>query len=80
MVVSTKSTISYESSEKYPLEKEVYVDEFEIGTPKKREQGRSKSATKIRVVITIENRDGKPDRGYAKVIEDYSCKSLSPIF
>ncbi len=68
------------SSEKYPLEKEVHVDEFEIGTPKKGEQGRSKSATKIRVVIAIENRNGKPGRAYAKVIEDYSCKSLKPIF
>lgn len=68
------------SSEEYPLEKEVHVDEFEIGTPKKGEQGRSKSVTKIRVVIAIENRDGKPGRGYAKVIEDYSCKSLKPIF
>jgi len=68
------------SSEKYPLENEVHVDEFEIGTPKKGEQGRSKSTTKIRVVIAIENRGGKPGRGYAKVIEDYSCKSLKPIF
>lgn len=68
------------SSEQYPLEKEVYVDELEIGTPKKGEQGRSKSATKIRIVIAMENRDGKPGRGYAKVIEYYSCKSLKPIF
>jgi hypothetical protein len=68
------------SSEKYPLEKEVHVDKFEIGTPKKGEQGRSKSATKIRVVIAIENREGKSGTGYAKVIEDYSCKSLQQIF
>ena len=68
------------SSEKYPLEKEVHVDEFEIGTPQKGEQGRSKSESKIRIVLAIENRGGKPGRGYAKVIEDYSCKSLTPIF
>ena len=36
------------SSEKYPLQNEGHVDEFEIGTPKKGEQGRSKSETKIR--------------------------------
>jgi hypothetical protein len=66
--------------EKDPLEKEIYVDESEIGTQKKGEQVRSKSATKIRVVIAIENRNGKPGRGYAKVIEDYSCKSLKLIF
>ena len=68
------------SSEKFPLEKEVHVDEFEIGTPQKGEQGRSKSENKIRVVIALEYRDGKPGRGYAKVIEDYSSKSLSKIF
>lgn len=28
------------SSEQYPLEDEVHVDEFEIGTPQKGEQGR----------------------------------------
>ena len=39
------------SSEQYPLEDEVQVDEFEIGTQQKGEQGRSKSDKKIRVVI-----------------------------
>ena len=68
------------SSEKFPLENEVHVDEFEIGTPQKGEQGRSKSDNKIRVVIALEYRNGKTGRGYAKVIEDYSSKSLSKIF
>jgi hypothetical protein len=68
------------SSQKYPLEGEVHVDEFEIGTPKKGEQGRSKSEKKIRIVIALEERNGKPGRGYAKVINDYSTKSLKPIF
>ena len=58
------------SSEQFPLEKEVHVDEFEIGTPQKGEQGRSKSEKKIRIVIALEYRDGKPGRGYAKVIDD----------
>jgi hypothetical protein len=31
-------------------------------------------------VIALEYRDGKPVRGYAKVIEDYSFKSLRTIF
>ena len=65
---------------KFPLENEVHVDEFEIGTPQKGEQGRSKSENKIRVVIALEYRDGKSGRGYAKVIEDYSSKSLKNIF
>lgn len=68
------------SSEKFPLQNEVHVDEFEIGTPQKGEQGRSKSENKIRVVIALEYRDGKPGRGYARVIEDYSSNSLKPIF
>lgn len=68
------------SSEQFPLENEVHVDEFEIGTPQKGEQGRSKSEKKVRVVIALEYRDGKPGRGYAKIIEDYSAKSLANIF
>lgn len=68
------------SSEKYPLEDEVHVDEFEIGTPQKGEQGRSKSEKKIRVVIALEYRNGKSGRGYAKVINDYSSSSLKSIF
>ena len=39
------------SSENYPLEEEVHVDEFEIGTPEKGEAGRSKFVNKIKVVI-----------------------------
>ena len=69
-----------ESSGNYPLEDEVHVDEFEIGTPKQGEQGRAHSDAKMRVVIAIEHREGKSGRGYAKVIADYSSKSLKPIF
>lgn len=68
------------SSEQYPLEDEVHVDEFEIGTPQKGEQGRSASEKKIRVVIAVEHRNGKAGRAYAKVIQDYSADSLRPIF
>jgi hypothetical protein len=68
------------SSEQFPLEDEVHVDEFEIGTPQKGEQGRSKSEKKISIVIALEYRNGKPGRGYAKVIDHYSAKSLKTIF
>jgi hypothetical protein len=68
------------SSEQFPLEDEVHVDEFEIGTPQKGEQGRRKSKKKIRVVIALEYRHRQPGRGYAKVIDDYSAKSLKTIF
>ena len=68
------------SSERFPLEKEIHVDEFEIGTPKEGEPGRSHSEKKIRVVIALEYREGNPGRGHAGIIEDYSSKSLKPIF
>lgn len=75
-----KVQLAMKSSEQYPLEDQVHVDEFEIGTPQSGEKGRSKSEKKVRVVIAIEHRDGKSGRGYAKVIEDYSTASLKPIF
>lgn len=68
------------SSCHFPLKEEVHVDEFEIGTPKKGQQGRSYSEEKMRVVIALEYRNGKAGRGYAKVIEDYSSDSLRDIF
>ena len=75
-----KVQLAMKSSEHYPLEDEVHVDEFEIGTPQAGEQGRSKSDKKVRVVIAFEHRNGKSGRGYAKIIEDYSAESLKPIF
>ena len=67
------------SSGQHPLEDEVHVDEFGIGTPQKGEPGSSKSDKKMRVVIALGHRDGKSGRGYAKVIGDYSAKSLKPL-
>lgn len=75
-----KVQIAMKSSEQYPLEDNVHVDEFEIGTPQEGEQGRSKSEKKTRIVIAFEERNGKTGRGYAKVIKDYSNKSLKPLF
>jgi hypothetical protein len=69
-----------ESSEQHPLELEVHVDEFEIGTPQKGEPGRSKSDKKVLIVVAFEKRNGKSGRGYAKIIEDYSSKSLKVLF
>lgn len=69
------------SSKTNPLTGLVHVDEFEIGTPKKGEQGRSKSEKKSRVVIAVEIIDGgKVGNGYAQVISDFSTKSLRKIF
>ena len=68
------------SSGNNPLEGIVHIDEFEIGTLQKGEQGRYVSDKKMRVVIAVEERDGKSDRAYAKVIDDYSSASLRPVF
>ena len=68
------------SSKTNPLTGEVHVDEFEIGTPQKGEQGRSNSLKKMRVVIATEIRGKKVGNAYAQVIEDFSAKSLKRIF
>jgi len=69
-----------QSSKKHPLDGEVHVDEFEIGTPQKDEQGRAHSEHKIRIVLAVEDRDGKSGRAYAKVIGDFSSASIRPVF
>tara|TARA_R110000868_G_scaffold194178_3_gene439518 strand:+ start:14928 stop:15167 length:240 start_codon:yes stop_codon:yes gene_type:complete len=48
-----KAPLAMKSSEQYPLEAEVHVDELEIGTPQAGEQGRSKSGKKVRTVIAF---------------------------
>lgn len=75
------------SSKKNPLTGVVHVDEFEIGTPEKGRQGRSKSEKKVRLVIATEIRASKSRPGhltignaYAKIISDFSTESLKPIF
>ncbi len=67
-----KVQLAMQSSEQFPLERDVHVDEFEIGTPQKGEQGRSKSEKKLRLVIAVEYCEGKSGRAYAKGIEEYS--------
>lgn len=69
-----------ESSQNHPLEEEVNVDEFEIGTPKKDEQGRAHSKGKVRVVLAVEYRQGKSGRTYVKVLDNFSNASIWPIF
>ena len=69
-----------ESSKEHPLDGEVHVDEFEIGTPQKDQQGRANSDSKVRVVLAVESRQGKSGRAYAKVINDFSSASIRPVF
>ncbi len=70
-----------ESSQKYPLKKIVHVDEFTVGGKEEGKQGRSYDSKKKKAVIAVELTDSnKVKRVYVKSIDDYSAKSLTPIF
>lgn len=76
-----KVKLSMKSSKQYPMNSNVQVDEFVIGGKETGKQGRSYDTKKAKVVCAIELTDkGKIKRGYAKVIDDYSAKSIQPIF
>jgi len=76
-----KVKISMKSSKQYLLTNDVQVDEFVIGGKETGKQGRSYDTKKAKVVCAIElTEQGKIKRGYAKVIDDYSAKSIQPIF
>ena len=68
------------SSESFPLEGRVDVDELAIGGHDEGGQGRSKADKKL-VSLSVEIReDGKMGRAYGKLIDDYSSKELEKIF
>lgn len=69
------------SSQKYPLEELVHVDEFTVGGKEEGKPGRSYDSKKKKAVIAVElNEKHKVRRVYIKSIEDYSATSLTPIF
>ena len=70
-----------ESSKKYPLKDLVHVDEFTVGGKEEGKQGRSYNTKKKKAVIAVElTNKHQVKRVYIKSIDDYSCKSLTPIF
>lgn len=70
-----------ESSQKYPLEGEVQVDEFVYGGKETLKQGRSKDTRKKKLIGAVELTDqGKVKRAYFQKIKDYSSHSLESIF
>lgn len=76
-----KVKTAMESSKKHPMKGDVQVDEFVIGGKETGKQGRSYDTKKVKVVCAVElTEEGKIKRGYAKVIDDYSAKSIQPIF
>lgn len=69
------------SSQNYPLSELVHVDEFTVGGKEEGKQGRSYDSKKKKAVIAVElNKNHQIKRVYVKSIDDYSAKSLTPIF
>jgi transposase-like protein/predicted RNA-binding Zn-ribbon protein involved in translation (DUF1610 family) len=76
-----KVRVAMKSSQKYPLSEIVHVDEFVVGGKEDGKQGRSYDTKKTKAVIAVELTDkNKVKRVYVKAIDDYSAKSLTPIF
>jgi transposase-like protein len=76
-----KVRVAMKSSQKYPLSNIVHVDEFVVGGQEDGKQGRSYDTKKTKAVIAVELTDkNKVKRVYVKAIDDYSAKSLTPIF
>ncbi len=76
-----KIRMTMESGKKYPLSELVHVDEFTVGGKEEGKQGRSYDSKKKKAVIAVELTDRhRLKRVYIKSIEDYSSKSLIPIF
>jgi len=70
-----------QSSQKHLLETLIYVDAFTVGGKEGGKQGRRYDLKKKKAVIAVElTHNNKVKRVYIKPIDDYSVKSLTPIF
>lgn len=68
-----------ESSMKYKLSGEVFVDELFIGEKEENRQGRSHGKKRL-VIVALEKVKGGVGRAYAKVIESASAIEFKPFF
>jgi len=69
------------SSENYPMDGTVHIDEFVIGGKEKGKVGRSYNSKKKKIVTAVElTNKGKIKRMYALKIDNYSAKELETIF
>jgi len=69
------------SSENYPMDGIVHIDEFVVGGREKGKVGRSYNSKKKKVVTAVELTDkGKIKRMYALKIDNFSAKELEKIF
>ena len=69
------------SSENYPMDGNVHVDEFVLGGKETGKIGRSYDSTKKKTICAVQlTEEGKVKRMYALKITDFSSKSLKTIF
>ena len=69
------------SSENYPMDGEVHIDEFVLGGHETGKVGRSYDSKKKKTVCAVQfTKEGKIKRMYALKITDFSAKSLETIF
>jgi len=69
------------SSEKYPIDGNVHIDEFVIGGKEEGKVGRSYNTKKKKVVCAVElTQGGKVKRMYSMKIANYSSKELKKMF
>jgi transposase-like protein len=83
-LLKAKYQNAMKSSDQYPLEEVVEVDEFLVGGFDENERGRSLESKQL-VVLAVEkviDKNGKTTigRAYAKVIENASAMELKPFF
>lgn len=76
---------SMKSSDKFPLEGKVHIDEFVFGGKEKGKQGRSSTSQKLKICIAMELKTDKKTkkevvgRAYALSIENFSNEELKRI-
>jgi transposase-like protein len=69
------------SSENYPMDGNVHIDEFVVGGKEKDKPGRSYDSKKKKSICAVQlTEDGKVKRFYVLKIKDFSAKSLRTIF
>lgn len=81
LVVYAESNTCDEIIKAHPMTWNVQTDEFVIEGKETGKQGRSYDSKKAKVACAVElTQNGKIKRGYGILIEDYSAKSIKPLF
>jgi transposase-like protein len=69
------------SSENYPIDGKVHIDEFVVGGKEEGKVGRSYHTKKKKIICAVElTEEGKVKRMYSMKIDNYSLKELKKIF